>query len=583
MIADPRRPRHRRALVSSGAPNGSAPGPQDGTAPRAQTRGRPSTGSIESVPLKDGSASIRGRFNHDGVRYRVVFGRDVEGWTKQRGMQELANVRALLAAGLAIEPVLARYEPEPTPALGDCSSAVAFDLYCSRWLERMRTGEIGQAPLAENSYQDYLWRLRKHVLPFFGPMQLAQITDQDCARFRARLFADRDQLMKIIAAGGSPTDSNGRRRKPLSLRSIQMMMSLLAQILDDAVADKLREGNPARSKRLRVRVPKPNRTFLEIDQLVALLGAVGELESAPRSQKRAKLTASQVKDIRECLHRGETQYALRLEFGLSSGSMSMLANGKTYRGDNGRVGWRALCATLGYAGPRISEALDLLERDVRLHDPSASRLWVSDSKTDTGVRHVEVTPKLRDILLAHRAQKIRCGYPVEPERPFFCTRKGTRWDEGNVRERVLDAGARLASEKLVENGLPPLPHVTPHTMRRTYVSVMLLATNFDVPFVQSQVGHTDSKLTMDVYAQLLDRSKRAHGAAFDALLADAQETLYGAQSGEFSPLFSPPSDFGLSADIAPTSEIGSDTGETDDGRGGFRTCDLSRVKRALSH
>jgi hypothetical protein len=144
---------------------------------------------------------------------------------------------------------------------------------------------------------------------------------------------------------------------------------------------------------------------------------------------------------------------------------------------------------------------------------------------------------------------------------------------------VLDSGARLSSEKLIENGLPPLPHVTPHTMRRTYVSVMLLATNFDVPFVQSQVGHTDSKLTMDVYAQLLDRSKRAHGAAFDALLADAQETLYGAQSGEFSPLFSPPSDFGPPADIAPSSEIGSDTGETDDGRGGFRTCDLSRVNK----
>jgi integrase len=84
----------------------------------------------------------------------------------------------------------------------------------------------------------------------------------------------------------------------------------------------------------------------------------------------------------------------------------------------------------------------------------------------------------------------RCGYPVDPDRPFFCTSKGTRWDDGNVRERVLDAGARLASEKLIEHGLPPLPHVTPHTMRRTYVSVMLLATDFDVPFVQSQVGHT---------------------------------------------------------------------------------------------
>ena len=100
---------------------------------------------------------------------------------------------------------------------------------------------------------------------------------------------------------------------------------------------------------------------------------------------------------------------------------------------------------------------------------------------------------------------------------------------------MVDAGAPLANEKLIANGLSPLPQVTP-TLSRTYVSVMLLATNFDVPFVQSQVGHTNSKLTMDVYAQLLDRSKRAHGAAFDALLADAQETLYRARSGEFGPL-----------------------------------------------
>jgi hypothetical protein len=32
---------------------------------------------------------------------------------------------------------------------------------------------------------------------------------------------------------------------------------------------------------------------------------VGELEAASRSQKRAKLTASQVKEIRERLHGGE--------------------------------------------------------------------------------------------------------------------------------------------------------------------------------------------------------------------------------------------------------------------------------------
>ncbi len=583
MSAELRRSRNGRRAVPSVESNESVPVESTGTAPKTGATGRPRTGTVETVPLKDGSVSIRGRFQHKGERYRAAFGRDVEGWTEQRGRQELKNIHAQLDAGIPIEQILARYEPAPLPAPSDYRPGVLFDLYASRWLKRMRIGEIGEAPLADNTHADYLWRLRKHILPVLGRIPVATMSDTDCQRLRAKLFSDRDKLSKIIEEGGRPADRNDRPRKPLSLRSIQMMMGLVAQILDDAVADKLRADNPARSKRLRVRVPKPDRTFLEIDQLVALLDAVGELEAAPRSTKRAKLTATQVGEIRARLARGETQYAVRLEYGLSSGAMSMLANGKTYRGDNGRVGWRALCAVLGYAGPRISEALDLKERDVRLHDPAASRLWIADSKTETGIRHVEVTPKLRDILLNHRAEKIRRGYPTDPDAPFFCTRTGTRWDDGNVRERVLDAGAELASERLVASGLPPLPHVTPHTMRRTYVSIMLSATNFDVPFVQSQVGHSDSKLTMDVYAQLLDRSKRAHGAAFDALVSDAQTSLYGAQNGDFSPLFSPPSDFDPSAAISDESEFGLDTGETTDGHGWFRTTDLSRVKRALSH
>jgi hypothetical protein len=77
---------------------------------------------------------------------------------------------------------------------------------------------------------------------------------------------------------------------------------------------------------------------------------------------------------------------------------------------------------------------------------------------------------------------------------------------------------------------------------------------------------------------LLDRSKRSHGRAFDALLSDAQATLYGAQHGDFGPQFGPPSDFGPSADILAPDEFGSNTGETTDGHGWFRTTDLSRVK-----
>jgi len=64
-------------------------------------------------------------------------------------------------------------------------------------------------------------------------------------------------------------------------------------------------------------------------------------------------------------------------------------------------------------------------------------------------------------------------------------------------------------------------------LRRTYVSVALLANNFDVMWVMSQVGHADSKMTTDVYAQLQQRVRREHGKAFDALVRRARERLYG--------------------------------------------------------
>ena len=64
-----------------------------------------------------------------------------------------------------------------------------------------------------------------------------------------------------------------------------------------------------------------------------------------------------------------------------------------------------------------------------------------------------------------------------------------------------------------ETGSPSLPHITPHILRRTYISIALLANNFDVVWGMNQVGHVDSKMTLEVYAQLQQRAKRDHGAA----------------------------------------------------------------------
>jgi hypothetical protein len=53
----------------------------------------------------------------------------------------------------------------------------------------------------------------------------------------------------------------------------------------------------------------------------------------------------------------------------------------------------------------------------------------------------------------------------------------------------------------------------------------LVANSYDLEWVMGQVGHADSKMTMDVYSQLQQRVKRQHGENFDQLVRGADEDL----------------------------------------------------------
>ncbi len=89
--------------------------------------------------------------------------------------------------------------------------------------------------------------------------------------------------------------------------------------------------------------------------------------------------------------------------------------------------------------------------------------------------------------------------------------------------QMVGEAARIASTRRAERDLPALPPITPHSLRRTYISLALVANDFDVKWVMSQVGHADSKMTLDVYAQLGQRIPRHHWENLDRLLRD--ETL----------------------------------------------------------
>jgi integrase len=220
------------------------------------------------------------------------------------------------------------------------------------------------------------------------------------------------------------------------------------------------------------------------------------------------------------------------------------------------------------AGLRVSEACTLRWRDVNL---PAGRLTVRQSKTEAGLREVDMLPLLRDELSAHRASVM----PDDPELPVFTTSAGRPRDRSNVRPRVMAPAIERANELLAERDLPPLPEgLTAHKLRHTYGSV-LAARGEDPAYEMAHLGHTDPKFTLRVCTHLM-RRREGERDRLRALVAGADwaETGRKAQAGVER------HSLGLTTEGTESRAV---TEGEEYGRGWFRTSDLSRVRRALSH
>jgi integrase len=181
---------------------------------------------------------------------------------------------------------------------------------------------------------------------------------------------------------------------------------------------------------------------------------------------------------------------------------------------------RALLTLPSSGGLRIG-GRSLRRRDVRLR-AAPPRLDVLDAKTPTGVREVQLSPELADILIRYRdAHAARSGRPRGDD-PLWPSRDGRPRSRTWALAKVHRAADR-ASAARGRRDLPPLPNVTPHTLRHTYISILLLVTD-NVLYVMEQVGHEDQDTTNRIYRHLI-RQRQQHGAAFDHVLADAREAF----------------------------------------------------------
>jgi integrase len=188
------------------------------------------------------------------------------------------------------------------------------------------------------------------------------------------------------------------------------------------------------------------------------------------------------------------------------------------------IGRRVVCEILGRSGVRIGELQELRIGQVRVHDPDGARFDIPDAKTEAGVRKVELSPELVEAVVEHIDMLRRLGFPTGPDAYLVPNERGGRISQKKLR-RIVREAALAASDYMVARGLPPLPHTTPHALRRTYISCALVSNNYDIEFVMSQVGHADHQVTMEVYNQLKQRIKRDHGVKFDQLVRAGREQV----------------------------------------------------------
>jgi hypothetical protein len=486
---------------------------------------RHATGTINTEDLADGTRTFHLRFPVKGERPRVILHERPlcecgcgGGWDEPGARTELGNILARVRLGIWKPP-----EP-PETLSAEPIEVPLFAPYAWEWLQAKIDGALGDHPISENTASDYRWRLGVHVLPFFGRYRLDQIDRKLCKEFKAYKMREAAELREALEAGADLRDRRGRKLKPLGPASMRKLIDALAIILDEAVEDEHLDANPARGKRMRVRVPKPKRTFLEMDELACVLDCATARDKLLPSEYDAEGDTNSPAQalVAHCIMRGlEGASVIAAELKLAKSTVSYHLRRMGVTVGRGYVGRRVICELLGRGGMRVGELCELRIGQVRIHDPEGARLRITDSKTETGIREVQMSPDLVEAVIDHLDRMRRAGRSTGPEDYLVQNVNGGKLSRQRV-AKILAEAAADANEQLIARGLPPLPHVTPHTMRRTYISIALLANNFDVKWVMSQVGHADSKMTMDVYAQLEQRAKRDHGTKFDTLIRQAR-------------------------------------------------------------
>jgi integrase len=303
--------------------------------------------------------------------------------------------------------------------------------------------EAKKLELRESTIERYLMDLSCLLLPYFKDHRLSQITVAEVDRYRDAMVRQRDHIARARERGDTT-------RRPAGNETINKTLVRLGSILDVALERGLILQNPVKvnPRNRKLKTTTPRRTYLDqARQIIALLDAAEQLDNEARANTR-------------------------------------------------HVGRKALLATPTFSSLRLGEVIALEWDDL---DLAGGWIIVNKSKTDAGVRKTKLQPVLRCILNERKGSLP----PAQRDGLIFGTASGKPHSPSNVR-RLMAAVCERANANLADADHPPLPPITPHSLRRTWCSVMF-ALGESIPNVMADGGWANPNLPLRIYAQTMRR------------------------------------------------------------------------------
>ena len=443
-------------------------------------------------------------FSLHGERQYVSF-EGSAAWDRERAEREQTYLMERVNRGERT-PMAAVVEPRPhvtaTPLYADVAAEAL-----ARQIKRLQDPAGRRA--RELEYQLSIG------LDILGPLPVDQVDERAIEDMVDALI---DQRLAIEAARerGSPLTedyidprtgrTHRRRRRGLSNSTINLAIGAHERVLRYAHRRRLIDRLPEFSEQ-RQRAQRPRRSYLQPIEIAAALAAAAQLDAAS-----CGLDWDRVRYIRAS---PKSAVALARELGVSDVLVGkvrrgLIWNGAPERPNRNDVPRLAIVTALVLLGPRVSELCGLLGHDA---DLAARRVRIrrDNTKTDAGERVIPLLPAARERLIDHRARR-----PYGPGGPIFATRNGTSNTPNNVLHTVLAPVHARANELLEAQGQPPIAHLTPHTLRRTFASILGVC-RVDTRRAVALMGHTDARMTLGVYAQLLKLGPGDVGALEEAM------------------------------------------------------------------